>query len=368
MTRIVIINLTVLLIFWLSPGNACADDFLIAKKDLSSDWMVYQTDGYRPYTGQLASTIYIDLNSHAYAGDYLKIQSNRSFHVFINGQLAATGQSMVLPIDSLTKLYSAAMQIGIHQKDMSSSKLTTLVLSKTSEKPSASMLDKHKSASFRDFAIVAAIVLMLLLITMIRLNPKLATDYFSIRKIFTTYEGEDNQMYSRMTSSTNILFYVFCSLMLSYYMMIIFQFVAGRYPIATSFQADTFGTALLHWLELSVVLLLLFFTKIVLVYGLSLLFGLQGVAGIHFFNWVRLVLVVFGVATIIMSFYFISRGQNENFFGVLLKFLSWTLIGWMFLILFKLRSRSDHSLFHLFSYICATELIPFLFIIKILYN
>jgi hypothetical protein len=151
-------------------------------------------------------------------------------------------------------------------------------------------------------------------------------------------------------------------------MMIVFQFVHGRYPLAMSFQAESFSLAMMQWVKFSFVLLVLFFIKIILVYTLALLFGLPGIAGVHFFNWVRLLLVIFGVATIILSFYFIARGQSENFFNILFRFLSWTLAGWMILILFKLRGRTERSLFHLFSYICATELIPFLFIIKILYN
>jgi hypothetical protein len=53
---------------------------------------------------------------------------------------------------------------------------------------------------------------------------------------------------------------------------------------------------------------------------------------------------------------------------ILLQIISWILIGWMFLIILKLSKRMNHSKFHLFSYICATELIPLLITIKVLYN
>jgi hypothetical protein len=340
---------------------------LVVKKDLSQEWMVYENGSFAKFDGQKVTTIYLDLNADRFAGDFLHIENATHFNLFINGKLAADGTSLLLSLDSLSKRYTAAMQICI-RSDKSGGQLRTTIKSRQQHTAERLQPEKHKDSSFRDFSVVAALIMIILLITVIQVNPKLASDYFSIQKIFSPSEGEDSQVYSRMTSSTNILFYLFCSLMLGYFLMIIFQFVADRYVLAYAFQAATFGGALVLWLKLSLVILLLFFAKIILVYGLAYLFGMQAVAGVHFFNWIRLILVIFGAAAVILSIYFIARGQSETFFAALFQFFSWALAGWMIIILFKLRGRTDHSVFHLFSYICATELIPFLFIIKILYH
>ena len=68
------------------------------------------------------------------------------------------------------------------------------------------------------------LILISVLIVVDQLNPKLSSDYFSIIKMFFMREGEDSQIHSRITSSINILFYVYCSLMIGYYLMIIFRF------------------------------------------------------------------------------------------------------------------------------------------------
>jgi len=109
------------------------------------------------------------------------------------------------------------------------------------------------------------------------------------------------------------------------------------------------------------------FIKIALVYGLSFVFGMPEIGGIHFFNWVRLLLGVFGILTVVLFLYFISHGQQQLFYIIILRMISWVLAGWMVLIIFKLYRQAGHSMFHLFSYICATELIPFLITIKVLY-
>lgn len=340
---------------------------LVVRKDLSSDWQVFEDGKYVKFDGHELSTIYINLDGNRYAGNFLAIDHVGGFDLFINGKLAAEGTNVKLSIDSLAKRYTSSMQLSI-RSEKEGGKLVTTILTATPKPDDTLSLVKHKDSSFRDFSIVAALIIIVLLITIIGLNPKLASDYFSIQKIFSPTEGEDSQVYSRITSSTNILFYLFCSLMLGYFLMIIFQFVTGRYVLAYAFEAQTFATALWLWIKLSLMIMVLFFAKILLVYSLAYLFGMQGVAGIHFFNWIRLILVIFGAAAIVLSFYFIGRGQSESFFATLFQFFSWALAGWMIIILFKLRGRTDHSVFHLFSYICATELIPFLFIIKILYN
>ena len=74
-----------------------------------------------------------------------------------------------------------------------------------------------------------------------------------------------------------------------------------------------------QWLKLGFIVLLLLFSKIVLVFLLSNLFGLRGIAGIHFFNWIRLLLIVSGALSLILFIYFISRGQNEEVYVMMLS-------------------------------------------------
>jgi hypothetical protein len=206
-----------------------------------------------------------------------------------------------------------------------------------------------------------------MLIVIAKLNPKLAADYFSVTRIFSMREGDDSQAYSRIASSTNILFYVYCSLMLGYFLMIVLHFLPAQYSVAILFQPSNFWQALVGWLEISLIVLGIFFLKIVLVYAMSYIFGMREIGGIHFFNWVRLLLGVFGLLTVVVFLYFAAHGHRENFYSFLLSAMAWTLAGWTILIILKLQRQLSHSMFHLFSYICATELIPFLITIKVLY-
>ncbi|MEO5976139.1 MAG: DUF4271 domain-containing protein [Chryseolinea sp.] len=338
-------------------------------KDLRNEWKIYDGGQYTLYHGEKkANTIYFLVEATAFPGMFLHMNSPAEYTLFVNGQLAIkTTQPRNLSLDSLSERFGAPiLQMAVHQSEIHEGGLVTTVVSRGENSVFGEMLSPHYSA-FRDFAIVGIMVLIIMFIIITQLNPKLASDYFSITKIFSMREGDDGQSRSRITSSINILFYAYSSLMLGYFLMIIYHFLPHEYPTALYFQSVTFWEAMYEWLELSLLVLLLFFVKIVMVFGLSYVFGMKEIGGVHFFNWVRLLVGVFGVLTVVLFVYFISHGYKLGFYNFLLGTVAWVFAGWMILIILKLRHRLEHSMFHLFSYICATELLPFLITIKVLY-
>lgn len=348
-----------------------ASPVFTTKKDLQADWRIYENNKYENFTDQKekVSTIYFWVDTDKFSGDYLFISSPARFIMFVNGKLSSEGIRKRYNIDSLAQSFkSSRIQIAIHQPEISGSSLHTAIETQMAAVPLKIKSEDRPVTFFRDFVIVAVLILLGLLIIVLRLNPKLASDYFSVTKIFSLRETDDSQIYSRITSSANILFYFFCSLILSFYLMVVFHFVYPLYPLANHFQGTSFLSTLWNWTTLSLLILLLFFVKIVLVYGIAILFGSKDVAGIHFFNWVRLLLIIFGVMSLVLFTYFILRGQSLFFHVALHKLIAWCLVGWIAVIFLKLNGRTGFSMFHLFSYICATEIIPLLIIITVLYN
>jgi hypothetical protein len=151
-------------------------------------------------------------------------------------------------------------------------------------------------------------------------------------------------------------------------MMIILNHLPDQYALPVYFRGDDFWSIIWQWLRISLIILATFFIKILLVFSFTRLFGMRGLARVHFFNWVRLLLIVFGGSSIILFIYFISRGQDAYFFTLFLALVIGTLTAWIFVVFLKLNGKSEHSMFHLFSYICATEIIPLLITIKVLFQ
>ncbi len=350
-------------------GELAAVELRPGERDLKSKWLVQGEEGnlvdYRS-AGRSPEVIYVQIDARELSGQKFSIRSAREFTLFVNNKVAGEGDDLSLDVDSLAKVYATHnLLVAVRQAEGRYSDLLTTLSAKTVVTDG---LIKRSGMEFRDFGIVGLIVLMAFGVVVVRLNPKLTSDYFSVPSVFSMRDGQDGQSYTRIGSSTNILYYLYCSMLVAYYVLIIFNFTRGEFPLASSFFADSFWSVALQWLKLSLIILGLFFAKIALVFGMSWLFGMPSIGGIHFFNWVRALLIVIGILTMILFLYFTWHGQSVAMYSTMLKLLGWIIGGWIILIFLKLSAIAGASMFHLFSYICATELIPFLLLIKVLYK
>jgi hypothetical protein len=342
------------------------------KKDLADQWHFYTNNNYSILSQNEYSklkSIHFNIETNQFPNDRLLIRSAKSFFVFINGKLirSHTGY-LLLPLDSVaTANYSTSLMVTIFQDDINSKDLRTQIISY--QDTERQILSEPKPQSyFKDFVIMAGLSLIIFFVVMLRLHPKLAADYFSVTRILSLREAEDNQSHARFAISSNVLFYIFSSLLLGLCLIILLYHLPEEYLLPLTFRAASFGGVLVQWLKLSTIILVILFSKILLIFSLSNLFGMRGIAGIHFFNWVRLLLIISGSLSTILFVYFISRGHDAQVYVVMLSVIVAALVGWIVIVFLKLNNRVEHSMFHLFSYICATEVIPLLLTIKVLFH
>jgi len=351
-------------------GGAVGQEHFIVKKDLQPDWLIYSAESYKDFSNskdRVTTTIYFSLKPARYRGDYLVLTSDYHFSVMLNGRLFLDQRkSSTLLMDSLSNLFpNSELFFAIHQEQkINPASLTTYIRSKTwvNTTRENKIIIFKKETFFRDFVITAVLILLIFLISIIRLNPGLSSDYFSVTKIFSLRENEDDQFYYRLTSA-NILFYVFTSTVLAFYLIVIGQSVETE---LSGVRINGYLSSLLAWLKVSLIILTILFIKMLAIYLVASLFRVRDVAGFHFFNFIRLLLVFMGVLTLVLATDYLLHGQQKGFYSFLHETLSWILGGWAILLFLKLINRVPFSLFHLFSYICATEIIPFLLIVKVL--
>jgi hypothetical protein len=346
----------------------CQKQFIL-KKDLQSDWLVYQSPSYVAFaeSKDRVNTIYFQLNTRDHKGDYLRLTSGHDFAVMVNSKLIFNQKKItVLPIDSLATLFpTTTLFFSIHQEhEISETRLVTQVGAWISQDQATNknVLSLRSNTFFHDFVITAVLVLLIFLICMIHLNPRLSSDYFSVAKIFSLRDSEDEQFYYRLTSG-NILFYVFTSMVLACYMIIISQFIETGLG---SLKIEGYLSSVFAWLKISMVIFVLVIIKMFVIYSITSLFNVRDIAGFHLFNFIRLLLVFTGVLTLVLGAYYVLLGQQKGVYNFLYDILMWILGGWVVLLFLKLSKRVQYSVFHIFSYICATEIIPFLLIVKVL--
>lgn len=366
-------RLCLLSFFIVALSNVYAQKKFTLEKDLRSEWLIF-SDGAYQAAGDIGlsglRTVYFRFNARSYPDCLLRLSSDANYFLFVNGKVVGEYQGQaILDVDSLARaVNSDALLLAIHQERINPRDLRTELIS-THHPPVAVQGNALKPYfHLRDFVVIAGLLIMLLFVLEMRLNPKLARDYFAVGRILSSRDVDDSQASARLTSGANVQFYILCSLLIGFYLLIVFSNLPARYALPIAFRADGFWMNLWQWLKLSFLVFIFCMLKLLIIFSATRLFGMRGMARFHFFNWMRLSLLLFGTAVVVLFIYFISHGKNPEVFAIFLSVIVAAIVAWIAVAIFKLSGRTGHSLFHLFSYLCATEIIPLFITVKILFQ
>jgi hypothetical protein len=347
-------------LFW--QGNTAAGVEIQEMEDLRPQWKIFKDNKLIPFAEEPTKSIHVTLDLAGRSGQYLKLSSRKRFYVFINSALAAeVRQSCLLAADSLKKKYGNTILLSVYQSEA----INDLEVKWTLKgQPDVLQNFRRPSYAFSNFLLIATLCLIIFFTALFRTNPQLAMDYLNLGKLFYFKDRDDNQITLRIGSSVNLLFYLFCSLLASLAIYTAAQFSKEGLSALINPAVFSTGRYITQWLALAFVITGLFMLKLGLSAMIGSLFGLKDVAGFQFFNFVRATILSLVVIAAITVFCF-AVGINIDYF-ILVKMTCALMTLGVGLLYFKLLARNPLRSFHLFSYLCATEIFPLLIVIKIL--
>ncbi len=341
----------------------------VVVRDLRGDWLVYMDDHYQPASEDVTTdlkTVYFSINAAAFKGQYLSISAPEEWSLFVDRKLILSGSSTLLSIDSLARLYPNGLFFGVYSAT-GVMRLKTTVVSLLAPAGLQTTNDLRRPVFFRDYGILASSILLIFFLVLFRTNPQLTLDYFSFAKIFSVQERNENLLASRITSSANLLFYVFCALLTGFLLSAVFYSANAYFQVSRFVMIQSFSEAFGVWVRLSLFILLLLAAKLVIVLFFSSLFNFRETVSFQFFNFLRFVLFTSVVMALLSLAYFIFKGEHGIFYERLIVLALLLMSAGSVMVLIKLLARAPFSFFHLFSYLCASEIIPLVIIIKIFF-
>jgi hypothetical protein len=348
-----------LLAFWCAHALAAQDlpypDTTIVH-DYRPDWQVYQGDRYQPFDDGKADAIYFQVTRSAEANARVCITQPQRFSIIMNGRLvrADLRGTFCLSLDSLAAQVGLPLTMGVYSETGVSQLQTHRVAAQVR---ASLMLLPRPSDGFYQFTILAALLLFVFFLVLLRASPKLMQDYVDLSRVFALRERDENLQATRITSSINILFLVFCCLLCAYVLLISFNYERP--------QAETLGGYLWRWCWFGVIFFGSFVVKFILTQVWAAVFVMQEFSSLQFFNFVRILIQsCAGIALIALALYGFGLSR-QSLFEWLLPVVNMALaLATLFLFL-KLMGRSRQSLFHLFFYLCVSEIIPLVVLIKV---
>jgi hypothetical protein len=172
--------------------------------------------------------------------------------------------------------------------------------------------------------------------------------------------AEDSALTIRITSTNNVFFYLFCSALVA---VNLFVLHSGERLLSM-----TFGAVMIKILQLTVLVFLVLVIKIVLINSLAALFRLTDFGPAQFYNYVRLLLISFIFCSGILIFLVMINADWEAWRDALRYFIVGMSLIFVGITFLKLLARGGFTVFHLFSYLCASEIVPFIILLNIYFS
>lgn len=339
---------------------------LFLKTDLRPEWQTYSNGEFSVISGlSNQQTIYLWLSPREFRGDQFLVESSNEFSVILGNEVVQSQtRHFAIPVDSVAVMLKSSdkVLVGVHQPGGIQGSLKTLIMSDigfASSAEDAGPVAKPRNSS-SNFVVVCFLLLTAFFAGILGINPKLTSHFFSLRSLFAQRDIEEGQAQSRISSGPNMVFYGFVSLLSGYVIVLTSQHVGA--------VETTYGYLSLLWLRVSAVVFVVLMIKAITIIGFATLFGIGELARVQFLNFIRVTLLIMLLIAVLISGYSVAIEASANGYTFFFHSIEWVLAGWVGLSFLTLLRRVPFSLFHLFSYICLTELIPFFLVVNILYE
>ncbi len=338
--------------------------------DLKKDWKVWNEGAYGPYEPDDTDvkSIYFTIDAGKYRGFRLELAGARDFSVWVNGKVIDQRRAGVVhySVDSLFELYRAPLTVGVYAREglsrLKSSVITTSLL------PAPDEEHYRPQPHLLDFSTVAVFILCVGFLALIRFNRRMLFDYFDFTRLLSLQERDEDLAAGRITARFSLLIYFYLCAWCALLFLVIFAHAGPDRMIVADLSIDSAGEGFVQWGKLTLIIGVILFIKVGIVVVLSTVFALREGGAIQVLNYFRLLSFLLMILSLVLLFYFVFNTESTAYYEGLITLTGWIMAAWSVLVFLKLLNKSPYSVFHLFSYLCASEFFPMIILFKSLFH
>lgn len=341
-------------------------------EDLREKWLVYdhEQNRYVPYIlvrDFRPKSISIIINSDL-AEDYLVIAIPKHTSVYFNDKMEGRFERdtvLVYKVHDLPKQNQEKTLLTIFNPSLKPEKLLTyLAVTSIGYEGVNPILTRTKSY-FNEFFITAVVIIMGFWVLLYNNDPKNASAFVSYSKTLSFRGLGDNLFRTKIYATTNIKVYIFYGMIFSLLGISVDFMANSQLGFYLDFENILMPFAI--WILLILAVLTGLILKQWLISYFTDLFKIKDFLKIHFFSIVRVSLA--GVVLILLIFVFIKfvlKWHTFDNFQIFIPLIVMMFVLRTLIIFSRLMIFSKHRILHLFSYLCATEIIPLVVIVRII--
>ena len=344
-------------------------------EDLENRWMVQQDGRLVPFTGVgNPELIFFQLNREDCSDCQLFLNNSSKSTLYIDNQ----------PVDILDPGFHFYSHDSIISSSKSEVVLVTLFSSSSGALNSYLVrdqiaLERFQSSAeifatplkrdnrFAQFFLIVSLVILIVFTIMRNLYPRMPVDFFSLSRTLSARSLDEVIFKLRFTEKYNLWLLGLHALIFSF-LLLVFGQLTGDLFIEYLNVPSSLPAALTKWILISLLLMVLTTSMSILLSIMNAVFDFDFRA-VHFYNHLRYSAIVGGLLLLLAFVSFQGfKIESQSYYTALVYLFAGLLLMRLFFIFQKLMTSRSNTILHLFSYLCATELIPFVIAIKVLFR
>lgn len=223
---------------------------------------------------------------------------------------------------------------------------------------------KFDRQDLRDFFFVAVFVILFILAIYKVAYPYLFSAMIRPESLLTAEDFSDSGSLQKFFS-LDVLFYILLVNLMTSLVAVLGLFFYKQEWLITWIGKD-FNSLMIFWVLGAVAFLIVTILKFIGIRIVAYLFDLGKLEFAHFFYLLRLVVLAIAGLVLVIAFYLVNEFSSaKDAIGYSLLAFFWFYIAGVLSLFLIMMNRLSFKKYHLFTYLCIAELVPFLIMAKL---
>ncbi|MDH5367589.1 MAG: DUF4271 domain-containing protein [Cyclobacteriaceae bacterium] len=335
------------------------------RMDLSEMWFYYDETGEKHLIekDRIGKTIHLLIDFDEYKNGIIRIVVPKNTSFFVNSKInnvflkKGKFDFTVTKEDNMISLY--------HPKGIAEFK-SELIFPNIPISNSSLSIEIREKDIFSNFIMIALLLLFIFYGFIKIRNYELFNNYFKLSRAIAFRSISETLFKIRILEKNNMLLILAHSFGMGLAIVGIINWSNLSNQFGRWLEFSSIWEAILNWVVLSFLIWGALLLKSVLITAFSIMFKIKQFRRIHYYTHLRLTIFIYAFWLVLLTFFVYQMPETNA--STLLINIGLTLMFIRIAIIFiKLLNYEAHRFLYLFSYICATEILPYLYMVKITY-
>ncbi|MDH5475982.1 MAG: DUF4271 domain-containing protein [Cyclobacteriaceae bacterium] len=334
--------------------------------DISNKWFYTDANGVKHVAGdgKIKNTFHLSIDFDDYKEGIVGVTIPKGTSFFVNSKIISIPTSddgvYNFPVSKEMKMISVYHPIGIEKIQ------SELMLPNIKSQQKIESVKIREADIYENFLMTSLLLLLFLYSYNKTRSSELFSNHFKFFRAISIRTIGEAMFKIRILEKSNLMLLFTHSLGMSLVLISVINKGALLNHLLNWFKFETYLESVLLWLLLGILIWGVLLLKSALVSVFTMIFKLNAFRRVHFYSYLRITIFIYAVG-LLLFIYFTYQLPEINPSSIVIN-VGLILMFFRIVIVFvKLLNVEKFRFLYLFSYICATEILPYVYMAKTMY-